>query len=75
MSAELDIKEKVEQKARPAVLLTEEEKARLATVAITEEDVAEDPTLRFAGIFADDPDFMPIMRRVFREGRGREMPE
>jgi hypothetical protein len=55
--------------------LTEEEKARLYPLGITEEKIIHDPMLRFVGIFADDPDFMPMMRRVFRESRGREMPE
>jgi len=60
---------------RLAVPLTEEEKTRLGELGITEEEVARSPGLRFAGIFADDPDFMPIMRKVFRKSRGRRMPE
>ncbi len=72
MSAEVDVEEKRETE-RPAVSVTKEEKARLAALGIGEEDVARDPTLRLAGIFADDPEFMPTMRRIFREGRGREI--
>jgi hypothetical protein len=55
--------------------LTEEEKARLYPFGITEEKILRDPMLRFFGIFADDDEFMPMMRQVFRESRGREMSE
>ncbi|MBI3923083.1 MAG: hypothetical protein HY318_16805 [Armatimonadetes bacterium] len=55
--------------------LTPEEKVRMAKHGITEEEVARDPGLRFAGAFADDPEFMPMMREEFRRSRGREMPE
>lgn len=73
MSAELEVEEATETESSAAVRLTEAEKARLATLGFTEEDVARDPLLRFAGAFADDPDFLPTLQRVFREGRGREM--
>jgi hypothetical protein len=55
--------------------LTEEEKARLYPFGITEEKIIRDPMLRFFGIFKDDPEFMPMIRREYREGRGREYPE
>lgn len=55
--------------------LTPEEKVRMAKHGISEEEVARDPGLRFLGAFADDPEFMPLMREEFRRSRGREMPE
>ena len=55
--------------------LTPEEKVRMAKHGISDEEVARDPGLRFIGAFADDPEFMPMMREEFRRSRGREMPE
>jgi hypothetical protein len=55
--------------------LTEEEKARLYPFGITEEKIIRNPMLRFFGVFADDPEFLPMIRREYREGRGREYPE
>ncbi len=55
--------------------LTEDERTRLAQLGISEDEVARTPGLRFAGIFADDPDFVPALRKVFRKSRGRDLPE
>ncbi len=37
--------------------LTAEEKVRMARHGFTEEDIARDPGLRYAGVIGDDPDF------------------
>lgn len=59
----------------PATKLTPEERRLLAELGVRPEDVLFDPALRYAGAFADDPEFLPMMRRIFRESPGRDMPE
>jgi hypothetical protein len=77
--ARTDASAKTEPAMSPAPLiyppLTPDEKVRMAKYGISDEDVARDPGLRFAGAYADDPEFMPMMREMFRRSRGREMPE
>lgn len=75
MAVQPAVKESPEEVPGLGKPLTEEEKQRLGELGLTEEEVARNAALRFAGVFADDPDFMPIMRQVFRASRGREMPE
>jgi len=55
--------------------LTAEERVRMARHGFTEEDIARHPALRYAGIFADDPDFFEPLREYYRETRGRDLPE
>lgn len=53
--------------------LTADERARMVKHGFTEEDVARDPGLRYAGVFAGYPDFFEPIEAYYRETRGREL--
>ena len=74
MAARSTTKRKAEA-APPAVFppLTAEEKARMVRHGLTEEDIARDPGLRYAGVIGDDPDFFKPLEEYYRETRGREL--
>jgi predicted nucleotidyltransferase component of viral defense system len=55
--------------------LTADEKARMVRHGFTEEDIARNPALRYAGVFANDPWFFEPLRAYYRETRGRDLPE
>ena len=54
--------------------LTAEEKGRMVRNGFTEDDIARDPGLRYAGVFENDEVFYQTTAEYYRETRGRELP-
>jgi hypothetical protein len=75
MPAKAKPKTRKAKRAKPEIFppLTAEERVRMVKNGFTEEDIARDPGLRYAGVIGDDPDFFKPMQEYYRESRGREL--